>query len=398
MNNYAIVGMGLVTGPQPGKSQRLIEAEAARLAIADAGLDSSQIHGAIRLGAVGGRSGEPDVSDAFPRLLGLPVNFYLTVQRGSGLASWGVMTATSFLDRGVADYVVLAYGGVPYSQSRITKEQGRIGRATPEKEGYWGSPFGEIRAVSFHSFFASRHMHEFGTTREQLGSVAVQARQWAQKNPRARYYGRPVTLEDYLNTPYMVYPYSLLDVCVVSDGGVAFVLTTEDRAYDHPHPPTWVHGVGFGEHMAELWWNKQNYTRLAVETAKAQAFGQAGISVKDIDCAQLPDCFTAEVVFQMEDYGWCGKGEGGPFVAEGHIGPGGSIPVNTGGGWLSAYHFCDMTGLSEAVLQLRGDAADRQVPDCEFVLVAGHGGEVLTPGMCSMHSSLILGKSRPAAR
>jgi acetyl-CoA acetyltransferase len=262
-----------------------------------------------------------------------------------------------------------------------------------EKEGYWGKPFGDLRAPSHHSFFAARHMHEFGTTSEQLGMISVQERQWAQMNPRARFYGRPITLADHQASPIVVHPYHLLDICLVSDGAVSVVMTTEERAKDSPRPPVWVLGVGFGEAMAELWWEKQNYTRLAVRTAKEQAFSQAGISLEDIDCAQLYDCFTGEVLFQLEDYGWCGKGEGGPFVAGGRIGPGGDIPVNTSGGLLSAYHFGDLTCLSEAVLQLRGEGGARQVPDCKVALVTGHGGEILSPGMCWIHSSLILGRN-----
>ncbi|MEK7214930.1 MAG: thiolase family protein, partial [Chloroflexota bacterium] len=391
MKRYAVVGMGLVTGPQPGKTTRLLEAEAARLAIEDAGLDRSDIRGAVQLRGAGGRSEGPAHTDGFPRVLGLPVNFYYTIQRGGGLAAWGITSAMAFLELGIADYVVCSFGETSYSASRATKEQGRLGRATAEREGYWGGVVGDLRAASHHSFFASRHMHEYGTTSQQLGAIAVQSRQWAQRNPRARFYGRPITLEDYMNSPSVVEPYRLLDLCVVSDGGVGFVLTTEDRAYNHPNPPIWVHGIGFGEAMAELWWDKQNYTTLAVKTAKEQAFGQAGIGLADIDCAQLYDCFTSEVLFQMEDYGWCAKGEGGSFVASGAIGPGGSIPVNTSGGLLSAYHFSDLTGFSEAAMQLRGQAEGRQIPDCKFALVSGHGGEILSPGMCSMHSTLILG-------
>jgi acetyl-CoA acetyltransferase len=304
-----------------------------------------------------------------------------------------VATTLAFLDLGIADYVVLTGAVDDYSRSRKTKEQGEIGMVHMEKEGYWGKPFGDLRAPSHHSFFAARHMHEFGTTSEQLGMISVQERQWAQMNPRARFHGRPITLEEHQASPIVVDPYHLLDICLVSDGAVSVVMTTEERAKDAPRPPVWVLGVGFGEAMAELWWEKQNYTRLAVKTAKEQTFSQAGIRLEDIDCAQLYDCFTGEVLFQLEDYGWCGKGEGGPFVAEGRIGPGGDIPVNTSGGLLSAYHFGDLTGLSEAVLQLRGEGGERQVPDCTVALVTGHGGEVLSPGMCSIHSSLILGRN-----
>lgn len=393
MKRCAIVGMGVLTGPQPGKTARLLEAEATRLAIADAGLAPSQIHGALQLRRTGGGGERPVLSDAFPRLLGLPVNFYYTLGRGGCLAGLGVVTALAFLDLGIADYVVLTGAVDDYSRSRKTKEQGEIGMVHMEKEGYWGKPFGDLRAPSHHTFFAARHMHEFGTTSEQLGMIAVQQREWAQMNPRARFFGRAITLEDHQASPLVVYPYHLLDICLVSDGAVSVVMTTEERAKDAPRPPVWVRGVGFGEAMAELWWEKQNYTRLAVKTAREQAFTQAGIGLEDIDCAQLYDCFTGEVLFQLEDYGWCGKGEGGPFVAAGHIGPDGDIPVNTGGGLLSAYHFGDLTGLSEAVLQLRGDAGARQVPNCDMALVTGHGGEVLSPGMCSIHSSLILGRN-----
>ena len=393
MKRCAIVGMGMLTGAQPGKTARLLEAEASRLAIEDAGLAPSQIHGAVQLRRTAGGGERPTLSDAFPRLLGLPVNFYYTLGRGGCLAGLGVATALAFLDLGIADYVVLTGAVNDYSRSRRAKEQGALGMVNLEKEGYWGKPFGDLRAPSHHSFFAARHMHEFGTTSEQLGMISVQERQWAQMNPRARFFGRPITLEDHQASPLVVYPYHLLDICLVSDGAVSVVMTTAERAKDGPRPPVWVCGVGFGEAMAELWWKKQNYTRLAVKTAKEQAFSQAGMELEDIDCAQLYDCFTGEVLFQLEDYGWCGKGEGGPFVAAGHIGPGGDIPVNTGGGLLSAYHFGDLTGLSEAVLQLRGEAGARQVPNCRAALVTGHGGEVLSPGMCSIHSSLILGRN-----
>ncbi|MEK7216131.1 MAG: hypothetical protein AAB289_11090, partial [Chloroflexota bacterium] len=189
-------------------------------------------------------------------------------------------------------------------------------------------------------------------------------------------------------------PYHIFDCCQQSDGGIAYVLTMADRARDLKHPPIWGMGVGYGDHMRELWWNKGNYTALDVEAARDDAFRLAGIELGDIDIALMYDCFTAEVLFQLEGYGWAPKGEGGPFVASGAIGPGGSIPVNTGGGLLSAYHLFDFTGFAEGVRQLRRDpqCADRQIEDAEVCLVTGHGGEILRPGMCSTHSSLILGR------
>ena len=262
-----------------------------------------------------------------------------------------------------------------------------------EKEGYWGKALGDLRAASHHSWMAARHMAVFGTTSEQLGAIAVQQRAWACLNPEARMYGRPLTLEDHQASPWVVEPYHLLDLSQVSDGAIAFVLTTRQRAADLARPAVHVLGQGFGEVSADLWWEKKQFTHMAVHHAKKQAFAEAGVSLADVDCAQLYDCFTGEVLFQLEDYGWCEKGEGGDFVAAGNIGPGGSIPVNTGGGLLSAYHLGDLTGLAEAVRQLRGEAGDRQLERCEIALTSGHGGELVAPGMCSIHTTTLLGRA-----
>jgi len=392
-DKFAIVGLGMVTGRHLGVTARTLQVEATRRAMEDAGLKREDIDGSIDLRRAGGSGDRPGWTDAFPRALGLPVKFYFTLGRGGALAGLGIITATKFLELGIAKYVALVGAVVDWSQSQEAKERVKghrgMGRALT-KEGYWGKPFGDLRAVSHHSFFASRHMYEYGTTSRQFGAIAVAERQWALMNPQAQMYGRPMTIEDHQSSPVLVYPYHLLDICQVSDGAVAFILTTAERAKDCARAPIYVMGIGFGEAMEKLWWEKHNYTSLAVETAKQQAFSQAGIELRDIDLAQLYDCFTGEVLFQMEDYGWCEKGQGGPFVEAGHIGPGGDIPVNTSGGLLSAYHYGDLTGLSEAMLQLRGEAGERQVKDAEMCLVSGHGGELLSPGMCSIHTSSVL--------
>ncbi len=390
MNKYAIVGLGMITGPQPGRSARLLEAEAARLAIEDAGLERSQVNGAVQMPSEESANTAAKWSDAFPRILGLPINFYYSVARGGPLATLGLMTAMSFLDRGLAEYIVLAHGQDDHSRIKARRTGGGEKRSVP-KMGHYGEAFGAGAAVSHHSFLASRHMQEYGTRPEHLGALAVSSRAWAQKNPRARFHGQPLTLEEYLRAPMMVDPYRRYDISMFNDGAVAFVLTTAERARDLRKPPVWVEGVGFGEQAEESWWTKGNYTRLAVKRAKEQAFKQAGIELSDIDCAMLYDCFTGELLVQLEDYGWCGKGEGGPYAAAGHIGPGGDQPVNTHGGLLSAYHFADLSGFSEAVFQLRGEAGERQLAGCKHVLVSGHGGELVSPGMCAMHSTLVLG-------
>jgi acetyl-CoA acetyltransferase len=240
---------------------------------------------------------------------------------------------------------------------------------------------------------AARHMAVYGTTSEQLGAISVQQRAWACLNPEAKMYGRPITIEDHQNSPWVVEPYHLFDISQVSDGAIAFVLTTRERARDLAKPAVDILGQGFGEVAADLWWEKKNFQQMAVHNAKKQAFAESGLGLQDIDVAELYDCFTAEVLFQLEDYGWCEKGDGGAFVEAGNIGPGGSIPTNTGGGLLSCYHLGDLTGFAEAVRQVRGEAGERQVANCEVALSTGHGGELVSPGMCSIHTTTLLGKA-----
>lgn len=385
---YAIVGMGVLAGRFPGQSALALQTEAARRAIEDAGLRRQDVDGAINTRIEAGAGESRSWTDAFPRVLGLPTKFYFTVQRGGAMTHLAIIAAAQLLELGLARYVLVAYGATDWSDSRSRRDRRERG---VERAGLWGAPYGDLTAVSHHSFFASRHMHEYGTTSEHLGMVAVSTRQWACKNPAAQMYGRPITLQDYLNSPIMVEPYRLLDMCLVNDGGAAFILTTAERARDLPRPPVYVLGVGFGEAMRELWWEKKNYTTLAVSTAREAAFGQAGITLDDVDVAELYDCFTGEVLMQVEDYGWCAKGEGGPFIAAGNIAPAGTIPVNTGGGLLSCYYLADWTPFTEAVIQLRGEGGERQVAGAKIALVSGHGGEILRPGMCSIHATLVLG-------
>ncbi len=389
---YAIVGLGVVAGAQPDRSERMVAAEAARLAMIDAGLKRTDIGGAIDLRRTGGAGDRANYTDAYSRVLGLRNCFYFTVGRGGALAGLGMAAAMSFLDRGIAKYVVLMGAVTDWSQTQQIRKKGYRGMANREKAGYWGKPLGDIQAASHHSWMAARHMATYGTTSAQLGAIAVAQRSWACLNPEAKMYGRPITIDDHQNSPIVINPYHLLDMSQISDGGIAFILTTADRAKDSPRAPVYVLGQGFGEVSADLWWEKKNFTHMAVATAKEQAFGQADVTLSDVDCAQLYDCFTAEVLFQIEDYGWCKKGEGGPFVAAGNIGPGGTVPINTSGGLLSCYHLGDLTGLAESVRQLRGEAGERQIQDCDIVMTTGHGGELVSPGMCSIHTCTLLGR------
>lgn len=385
-DKFAIVGLGITKqGHFPDISARTWEAEAARLAIQDAGLRREDIDGTIHSLQAGGVGSQADWDHEFPLVLGLPVKFHTRVARAAS-THVSILIATQALDLGVAKYVLVARGLENWTIAHKTVERGLISKG----KSIWGLELGDIQPVVHHIFLAKRHMYEYGTTSRQLGAIAVAERSWACLNPDAYFYGRPITIEDYLNSPITVWPYHKLDMTHITDGGEAFIVTTAERAKDLRKPPVYIMGLGFGEMAGKLWWEKANYTQLAVETAKTNAFRLAGIGLKDIDVAQLYDCFTGEVLLQLEDYGWCRKGEGGPFVEAGNIGPGGTIPVNTGGGLLSSHGQGDFTPLGEAVIQLRGEGEARQVKDAEIAISTGHGGELVRPGMCSAHGTLIL--------
>jgi len=390
---YAIVGLGVTpVGRVTGNSLLWNEVEAARLAIEDAGLKPRDIDAALQAFSDPGGGMRARHDDAFPRVLGMPVKIYMeNVGRGGEYAAMAIIIAMQLLELGIANYVVVSGARDDWTRSRNIKARGERGTGMAPRLGRWGQFYGSTTAAVFHGLLMSRHMAEYGTTPEQTGEIAVAQRQWACLNPEATMYGSPITLDDYMHSPMVVEPYRLLDICQQSDGALAFVVTTTERAKDLRHKPIKILGVGFGEHMDGYLQAQQHLTRLAVTSARDQAFAQADIALSDIDCAQLYDCFTAEVLFQIEDYGWCPKGEGGRFIADGHLGPAGDLAINTGGGLLSAYHLGNLTCFGEGVRQLRGECGERQVKEAEIALVTGHGGEILSGQMCSIHSSLILG-------
>ena len=391
---YSIVGLGVTpVGRVTGNSLLWNEVEAARLAIEDAGLERKDIGAALQALSDPGGGMRMRHDDAFPRVLGLPVKIYCeNIGRGGEYAAMAILTAMQLIELGVANYVVVSGARDDWSRSRAIKKRGERGTGMAARLGRWGHFYGSTTAAVFHALIASRHMALYGTTSEQLGRIAVAQREWACLNPQATMYGAPITMEDYLNSPMVAEPYRLLDMCQQSDGGIAFVVTTTERAKDLRRPPVKILGIGFGEHMDHLLQTGDHLTSLAVDSARDQAFSQADIKLEDIDVAQLYDCFTGEVLFQIEGYGWCKKGEGGAFLDAGHLGPDGDVPINTGGGLLSGFHMGNLTCFAEGVQQIRGEGGARQVKDAETALVTGHGGEILSGQMCSIHSSLILGR------
>jgi acetyl-CoA acetyltransferase len=231
-----------------------------------------------------------------------------------------------------------------------------------------------------YAMVTRRHMHVYGTTSDHLGAIAVAEREWANRNPQAQFYAVPMTMDDYRRSRWVVEPFHLFDCCLVSNGGLAVIVTSAERAADSRKPAVFVSGIGQGHPGGDP---SETLTSGAV-LAKETAFSMAGITLKDIDVVELYDCYTFTVLVTLEDYGFCKKGEGGPFVADGRIGPGGSIPVNTGGGQLSSFYMWGMTPVSEAVIQLRGEGGARQIPEARTALVSGNGG------ILSTHSTLVL--------
>jgi acetyl-CoA acetyltransferase len=233
-----------------------------------------------------------------------------------------------------------------------------------------------------YALVARRHMAVYGTTQDQLGSVAVAQRRWAAHNPQAQLHDKPLTLDDYRASRWIAEPFHLFDCCLVSNGGLCVIVTSAERARAAKKPPVWIWGMGQGHLGGDP---AETLTSGAV-LAKEPAFRMAEIALADVDVAELYDCYTFTVLVTLEDYGFCKKGEGGPFAAEHHTGPGGKLALNTGGGQLSSFYMWGMTPVSEAIIQLRGEGGARQAAKHDVALVSGNGG------VLSTHSTLVLSR------
>jgi acetyl-CoA acetyltransferase len=392
-DKFAIVGVGVTPTARThadGLSAHQLEAWAVQQAMEDAGLRREDIDGAVHAVAL-------PQTDSYSRKLGLRPNFYYPIGRAASAIA-GTLFATQALATGNATHVAVSNAFTWWSDGHRQTEEplSRYGadKILINRDGGglvdlgWSATPG---AAAVHAWYAARHMHEYGTTHEQLGSVALAHRAWANLNPEARFYDRPLTMEDYLASRWIVEPYRLLDNSVVSDIGCAFIVTTTERARELRHEPVYVKGIGLGDAARKPWWEKTNFTETDGAHAKDVAFREAGISIADVDVAELYDCFTAEIILMVEDYGWCEKGEGGPFVESGATAPGGKHPLNTHGGLLSAFHCADMGNVIEATRQLHGECGERQVEGAQIAVANGHGGEMVLPYMCPAHGTLVLG-------
>lgn len=365
---------GLATfgiGAMPGWSSLELAARAGLMAVADAGMALSGIDALFIC--------LPDDQLAglsFAQYLGLAPRFTDCNRTGGSAFMSHVATAALMLDAGYIDAALIAYG------SNQRSAGGKL--ATPVRSDRWEAPYQPLFPASSYALAASRHFHEFGTTREQLAEVAVAARRWATGNPEA-VAREPLTVTDVLAARMLSSPLSVKDCCLVTDGAAAIVMTRAERARDAPKPPVAVLGAA-----AATWHNAisqmPDLTTTAAAESGARAYAMAGVGPADIDVVQLYDAFTINTILFLEDLGFCPKGEGGRFVEGGAIAPGGRLPVNTNGGGLSCCHpgMYGLFAIVEAARQVRGEAAN-QIVGAQLALAHGNGGAL------SSQATVVLG-------
>ncbi len=279
--------------------------------------------------------------------------------------------AVAAIRAGKCEVALISYGSDQLSsRGRV---MGTASRPATVPEVTYETPYGNI-LVGSYAMAARRHMHQYGTTPEQLAEVAVVTRRHAALNPHAMY-REPITIQDVLDSRMIADPLHLLDCCVVTDGGGAILVTTEERARDLKQQPVFVLGSSEGHTHAQISQMPDLTITAAAQTA-AQAFAEAGVSRDDVDIAMIYDLFTITVITLLEDLGFCKKGEGGAFVQNGRIALGGELPINTDGGGLSSNH-PGMRGIFliiEATRQLRGQCGPRQVEGAKITVAHGSGG------------------------
>jgi acetyl-CoA acetyltransferase len=373
----AICGLGMTEMGRVYRSANELAAEAVYLALADAGLEKSQLDGLlINAGQTRG------VNIGLHQTLGLRELKVLTFMQGYGSsAGQMVQYAAMAVENGMADYIACVFADDPLKEGKRSGDAYAT-RRRPEAMSSLYPIYGITGANQMYAMGAQRHMDTYGTTQEQLGQIAISQRQWAAFNERATK-REPLDMAGYLASPWVVEPFHVLDCCLVSNGGVAVIVTSAERARDLAKPPVYIRGWA-QQHNHDV--GHSGHDPLLVGPgAKAgpRALEMADAKLGDVTQCQLYDCYTYTVLATLEDYGFCARGEGGPFVEDGKLGPGGSLPTNTGGGELSAFYMWGMTPISEAVIQGRAHGGERQASN-DLILVTGNGG------VLNYHATLLL--------
>jgi acetyl-CoA acetyltransferase len=378
----AIVGVADAVSPtgELELTGRALEATMVAEALADAGLSLDDVDGLCHAGS----------SMQMAEYLGIHPRFTDSTMTGGSSFEVHAEHAAAAIAAGLCDVVVSVYAATPRSDRTHGRPFGRPNLAGPNPMLEWEAPYGLRMPMGPYALAANRHMAEFATTSEQLAQIAVSTREWAALNPRARYRD-PITVDDVLASPLQCSPLHLLDCCLVTDGAGAFVMTSAERARDLARPPVLVLGAGTCHDHAMIS-QMPDLTVTPGAVSGANAFAMAGIGPDDVDLLMGYDSFTITALLHLEDLGFCAKGEGGPFVADGRTGPGGSLPMNTNGGGLSYTHpgMYGMFLIVEAVRQLRGEAGPRQVAGAEIAVAHGSGM------VLSCMSTLVLGTEAAA--
>jgi len=374
----AIVGAATFgIGKCPGISAVDMAAKAALLALADAGISLSEVD-ALYTSAPYEALGGMELAE----YLGLTPKITDCNRTGGSAFEVYVQQAALALDAGLIDCALIAYGSNPASNPPPG-----VGMT---RQSPWEAPYRPLAPISSYALAASRHMHLYGTTREQLAEVAVAARQWARLNPEAAVRD-PLTVDEVLGARMVSDPLTVRDCCLFNDGAAAIVMVRADRARDCAKAPIPVLGAAHAVTHREIS-SMPDLTVTGAAISGPQAFAQAGLVPADIDVVMLYDAFTITPILFLEDLGFCPKGEGGRFVSGGHIAPGGGLAVNTNGGGLSCVHpgMYGLFLLVEAVRQLRGAAGERQIADAHLAIAHGNGG------VLSSEATVVLGSAQAA--
>jgi acetyl-CoA acetyltransferase len=347
------------------KTAMQLQAEAAREALAEAGLTFADVDALL---SAGGETFAPSM--AIGEYLGITPRYTDSTNIGGSSFVAHAAHAYRAIEAGLCEVALITYGSTQRSAAARTLGRGGGMRGTAQFEGVWGLP----APVGPYALAATRHMHEHGTTPEQLAEVAVATRKWASLNPKA-FMRDPITVEDVLSSRWIAQPLHLLDCCLVTDGGGAVVIVSAERARDLPRPPVWI--LGHGESHTHLGISSMpDLTTTPAVHSGARAFGMAGLAPADVDVVELYDSFTITVLLTLEALGFCGRGESGAFVSGQRTAPGGDFPMNTNGGGLSYCHpgMYGIFTLIEATRQLRGDCGPRQVDGARVAVANGTGG------------------------
>lgn len=378
----AIAGIGATEfSKESGRTELRLAAEAVGAALADAGVAPSDVDGMVTF------TMDSNEEIEVARAVGAgELTFFSRIHYGGGAACAVIHQAAMAVATGAAKTVVCyrALNGRSWRRFGATL----VGKPTASTVHYsWYTPFGFTTPAGWVAMYARRYLHDFGATTEDLGRVAVACRAFAATNPEAYFYGKPITLEDHASSRWIVEPLRLLDCCQESDGAVAVVVTSAERARDLAQIPAVIRGAaqGSGAEQEEMTsYYRGDITHLPEsEVAARELWRRSGLTAADVQTAVIYDPFTPFVLMQLEAYGFCARGEAKEFVAEAGIGPGGRLPVNTHGGQLGEAYIHGMNGVAEAVRQVRGTAAN-QVPGVEHVLV--------TAGVGVPTSALVLGR------